>query len=179
MTHETPREEWPWYPGVVEGCTDGEYQVTVYARELAELEDGSPAPDGTADDDLWFPGCFRDETELRPVEVEVVADERLEEPACPAGRVEDDGAPDLDLPHRALPPVPGIPVGGTERHREAVQPPLDEDFDGARLEAVADLLEPCGIVAGGEAVGQLGEADAALSAWRLAHSCPLTQILAG
>jgi hypothetical protein len=44
---------------------------------------------------------------LRAADVEVVADERLEEPPCPAGRVEDDSAGDLDLPHRGLPPVPG------------------------------------------------------------------------
>jgi hypothetical protein len=66
MTHETPREDWPWLPGVIEsqGGPD-EWMVTVYAREVAELEDGSPAPEGTADEDLFHPQCFRSAEELR------------------------------------------------------------------------------------------------------------------
>jgi len=39
--------------------------VTVYARELATLEDGSPAPDGTPGEDMFFPQCFRDSSELK------------------------------------------------------------------------------------------------------------------
>ena len=67
MTASTPRESWPWMPGVIENqCGPGEWLVTVYARELAELEDGSPAPEGTPGEDLWFPQCFRDSSELRP-----------------------------------------------------------------------------------------------------------------
>jgi hypothetical protein len=67
MTASTPREAWAWMPGVVEHqCGPDEWMVTVYAREVAELEDGSPAPDGTPGEDLWFPQCFRDSSELRP-----------------------------------------------------------------------------------------------------------------
>ncbi len=36
------------------------------AREVAVLEDGSQPPDGTPDDDLCYPICFRDSSELRP-----------------------------------------------------------------------------------------------------------------
>jgi hypothetical protein len=38
----------------------------VEARELATLEDGSPAPAGTAYEDLFYPCCFRDASEIRP-----------------------------------------------------------------------------------------------------------------
>lgn len=67
MTAATPREAWPWMPGVIEsrGGPD-EWLVTVYAREVAQLEDGTPAPDGTPGEDLWFPQCFRGSSELRP-----------------------------------------------------------------------------------------------------------------
>jgi hypothetical protein len=66
MTSETPWETWPWMHGVIEAqCGPDEWQVTVYAREVAELEDGSPAPDGTADDDMFHPGCFRRASELK------------------------------------------------------------------------------------------------------------------
>ena len=34
---------------------------------MAELEDGSPAPEGTPDDDLLFPQCYQDSSELRLV----------------------------------------------------------------------------------------------------------------
>ena len=43
MTASTPREAWPWMPGVIENqCGADEWMVTVYAREVAQLEDGSP-----------------------------------------------------------------------------------------------------------------------------------------
>lgn len=65
--HTVPRGDWPWLPGVIENqCGPGEWLVTVYAREVAELEDGTPAPEGTPGEDLWFPQCFRDASELRP-----------------------------------------------------------------------------------------------------------------
>ena len=59
---------WPWLPGVIEQqCGPDEWLVTVYDRDLAELEDGSPAPDGTPGEDLFFPQCFRDSSELKRV----------------------------------------------------------------------------------------------------------------
>ena len=61
------RDTWPWLPGsIVQRCGPDEVQVCVEAPELATLEDGTPAPDGTADGDLYFPCCFRDAAELRP-----------------------------------------------------------------------------------------------------------------
>ncbi|HEX9540474.1 MAG TPA: hypothetical protein VGA04_20115, partial [Streptosporangiaceae bacterium] len=58
-----------------------------------------------------------------------------------------------------LPPVPGPLVGRAEGQREAVQPPLGEHLDGAWLQPVADLLQRGRVVAGGEPVGQRGEAE--------------------
>jgi len=50
------RSMWPWLPGtIVEQCGPDEWYVRVVARELAVLEDGRP----TADEDLFFPCCFR------------------------------------------------------------------------------------------------------------------------
>jgi hypothetical protein len=61
-----PRDQWPWLPGVIENqCGPDEWLVTVYDRGLAMLEDGSPAPDGTPDEDMFFPQCFRDSSELK------------------------------------------------------------------------------------------------------------------
>jgi hypothetical protein len=67
MTAATPREEWPWLPAEIEsqGDTD-EWLVTIYARELAQLEDGANAPAGTPGEDLYWPQAFRDSTEIRP-----------------------------------------------------------------------------------------------------------------
>lgn len=60
------RETWPWLRGIITGqCGPDEWKVTIQERSLAVLEDGSPAPDGTPDDDLYFPQCFRDSSELR------------------------------------------------------------------------------------------------------------------
>jgi len=67
MTADTPHDDWPWAPAVIEhqGGPD-EWLLTIYAREVAQLEDGSPAPAGTPDDDLWWPQAFRDASEIRP-----------------------------------------------------------------------------------------------------------------
>lgn len=66
MIHETPRETWPWLPGTVEeACGPDEWLVVVEDRAVAQLEDGSPAPADVADDDVFFPMCFRDSSEIR------------------------------------------------------------------------------------------------------------------
>ena len=39
--------------------------MVVEAREVATLEDGSPALDGTEDDALYYPAVFRDAGEIR------------------------------------------------------------------------------------------------------------------
>jgi len=66
MTPSTPRQDWPWLPGVIEGQGGpDEWTVTVYDPALAQLEDGTPAPTGTPGEDQWYPQCFRDASELR------------------------------------------------------------------------------------------------------------------
>jgi len=62
------RTAWPWLPGsILSQCGPDEWHICVEARELATLDDGSPAPTGTADEDLFFPCCFRDASEIRRV----------------------------------------------------------------------------------------------------------------
>jgi len=42
------RAAWPWLPGtVLSQCGPDEWDVMVEARELATLDDGTPAPPGT------------------------------------------------------------------------------------------------------------------------------------
>jgi hypothetical protein len=122
------------------------------------------AADVAAEDDLHVSGA---------ADVQVAGDQCLEEAAGAAGRVEDDGAGHLDLPHRALPPVPGVLVCLPERHREAGQPPLGEDLDGAGLQPVADRLQAGRVVAGGEPAGQGGEPDAGLDRLALGPLVPV------
>ena len=40
--------------------------ITVQVPELAELEDGTPAPEGTPEEEAFYPGCFRESSEIRP-----------------------------------------------------------------------------------------------------------------
>jgi len=62
------RAAWPWLPGVIEDvCGPDEWLVTFECLDVATTEDGSPAPADAADDDLYFPGCFRDSSEIRAV----------------------------------------------------------------------------------------------------------------
>jgi hypothetical protein len=62
------RAQWPWLPATVEQqCGPGEWLVTIEARRMAVLEDGSPAPDGTPDGDLFWPQCCRDSSKIRAV----------------------------------------------------------------------------------------------------------------
>ncbi|MGA2827671.1 MAG: hypothetical protein ABSF03_16350 [Streptosporangiaceae bacterium] len=62
------RAEWPWLPGLILcQCGPDEWHVCVEDRALAVLDDGRPAPDGTADPDLYYPCCFRDASEIRRV----------------------------------------------------------------------------------------------------------------
>jgi hypothetical protein len=60
------RDAWPWLNATVEQqCGPDEWLVTIEDRRVAELEDGTPAPASTPDDQLLFPMCFRDARELR------------------------------------------------------------------------------------------------------------------
>jgi len=62
-----PRESWPWVPGWVgEVCGPDEWAIVLQAPELAQLEDGTPAPEGTPEEEAFYPGCFRDASEIRP-----------------------------------------------------------------------------------------------------------------
>jgi hypothetical protein len=62
------RSGWPWLPGsILSQCGPDEWHVCVEGRELATLDNGVPAPDGTADEDLFCPCCFRDASEIQGV----------------------------------------------------------------------------------------------------------------
>ena len=111
---------------------------------------GGVAADLAAEDDLHVAGA---------ADVEVVSDQRLEEPTGVAGSVEHQGAGYLDLPHRALPPVAGIAVALAQGQRQQRQPPLGEHVEVARSQPVTDGLQRGGVIAGREPVGQLGKAD--------------------
>ena len=68
MTADHARDTWPWLPGVIENqCGPDEWLVTVYDNSLATLdpEGKIPAPEGTAGEDMFFPQCFRDSSELK------------------------------------------------------------------------------------------------------------------
>ncbi|MGA2830329.1 MAG: hypothetical protein ABSF03_29950 [Streptosporangiaceae bacterium] len=71
---QADREQWPWLPGVIaQRVGEEEWQVCVADRQVATAEDGTPAPDGTPDADLWHPVVFRDSSELRRVGQSVLA----------------------------------------------------------------------------------------------------------
>ena len=62
------RETWSWLPGTIEQqCGPDEWLITIEDRRLAELDDGTPAPAGTPDENLLFPQAYRDSSEIRPV----------------------------------------------------------------------------------------------------------------
>jgi hypothetical protein len=63
----TDREAWPWLLGIVEQQCGPDQWLTIEDWSVAELEDDSRAPAGTPDDDLLFPQCLRNSSELRPV----------------------------------------------------------------------------------------------------------------
>ena len=49
------RSGWPWLPGsILSQCGPDEWHVCVEDRALATLDDGSPAPACTADEELSF-----------------------------------------------------------------------------------------------------------------------------
>ncbi len=59
------RSGWPSLPVTVVSQCGLEWHVCVEARELATLDDGTLAPAGTADGDVFYPCCFRDASEIR------------------------------------------------------------------------------------------------------------------
>jgi len=42
-----------------------EWHLAILAREICTLEDGTPAPAGTPDEDLYYPAVFRDSSEIK------------------------------------------------------------------------------------------------------------------
>jgi hypothetical protein len=65
------RAEWPWLPGwVVSRCGPDEWEICVQVPALARQEDRTPAPEGTAADEAFYPVCFRDSSEIRVPETE-------------------------------------------------------------------------------------------------------------
>lgn len=99
---------------------------------------------------------------VRSADADVVGHQRLEEAAGPAGIVEDQRAGRLDLAHRQLPPVAGLPVSGGERDGDGGDPAVEEAVHHPGPEAVADGLEPLRLVAGSKAVGECPKADPGL-----------------
>jgi hypothetical protein len=64
------RESWSWAPGMILAqCGPDEWHVQVQVRELATTDDLGriPAPPGADEDELYYPGCFRDASELEHV----------------------------------------------------------------------------------------------------------------
>jgi hypothetical protein len=65
---DNDRSTWAWLPGtILSQCAPDEWHVVVEVYELA-FPDPS-VPDGEAPENLLYPACFRDSSELRAVTV--------------------------------------------------------------------------------------------------------------
>jgi hypothetical protein len=65
------RPEWPWLPGwIVSQCGPDEWLICVQAPGLGRLDDDSIPPPGTPDDEMNFPCCFRDASEIKLTDLE-------------------------------------------------------------------------------------------------------------
>jgi hypothetical protein len=63
------RGTWAWLPGsILSQCCADEWYVVVEAPALTEPDPS--APDGVAPENLLYPACFRDSSEIRAVSVE-------------------------------------------------------------------------------------------------------------
>src|SRR6266478_633091 len=80
-------------------------------------------------------------------EVEVVADEALEEVAALHRVIEDVGEADLHLPQGEAVLEPGGAVVGRQRPRQPSRPAVEEGLQMLRAEPVADFLKPVGLAA--------------------------------
>jgi hypothetical protein len=110
---------------------------------------------------------------LGPADTDVVGHQGLNEPAGPARVVKHDRAADLDLAHGQLPPGPGRTVGAGEGRRDLPDPAVEEALDHGRAEAIADPLQARRLVAGGKAVGELGDDQAGLGRLPLGPLVPV------
>lgn len=60
------REAWPWFPGVITQQVDSnEWQVAVTDESVATREDGGKPAPGTPQEELYYPSCFREASEIR------------------------------------------------------------------------------------------------------------------
>lgn len=79
------RSAWPWLPGwVAEVCGPDEWQVCVQTPGLGRTAEGEIPEPGVADDEVFFPVCFRDSSEIR-------------EPAPEAAHLEAEAEPEAEL----------------------------------------------------------------------------------
>ena len=95
-------------------------------------------------------------------QVQVVADDLLEEDPPGDRLIQHLGQGELRLEDRDVIPVPGRPVGGAERMRQERQPFTQQRVDLGGAEGVADRLQGGRVIDGGERVVQRGEAEAGL-----------------
>jgi hypothetical protein len=107
-----------------------------------------------------LPRTVEDQADLvGAAEIEVVADQRLEEHAARVRAVEHLGQRELGLQDRELIAVAATAVSRGERMRQPRQPAAKERIDLRRGETVADPLQPLGLLARKEPVVQRGERD--------------------
>ena len=65
---EHDRGTWPLLPGFVLGqCAADQWHVRITVRELATLDDGSPAAGDTPEDRLRYPEVYCDSSEIMVV----------------------------------------------------------------------------------------------------------------
>ena len=97
-------------------------------------------------------------------DVEVVADDLLEEDPTGHRVVEHLGQGELGLQDRQVVAVARVAIGGGERMRQSGQPLAQQRLDLVGTEPIADRLHRGGIVDGGEPVVQRGEPDPGFAA---------------
>ena len=99
---------------------------------------------------------------IRAAQIQVVADDFLEELAAPQRPVENLCQADFHLPDREIPVVTRTPVFRPERKRNAAQPFPEHPVNVFRPQRVADLLQLHWLGAGKESVVQRFVGDVAL-----------------
>jgi hypothetical protein len=99
----------------------------------------------------------------RASDVQVLADDLLEEDAPRHGSIEDLGQRELGLQDRQRVAVAGGPIVPIERMRQSCQPLTQQPIYLGPIEPIADSLQRLGVLAGKNAVVQRLEGDAALS----------------
>jgi hypothetical protein len=116
---------------------------------------------------------------VRAADVQVVADQLLEEDPPAHRPVQGHGGGELDLVDRQLPAVVGVLVGAGERLRQPGQPLAGEPVDLLVGQPVADPLDRLGVADRAERVVQRGERDPGLQALPLGVLVPVEVDLPG